>query len=271
MEHPAFDVNRLRALRPRVHCITNYVTARDCANLLLAAGAQPVMADEPMESAEITAAADALVLNLGTPSSKKIDAMLASGRQANAMGIPVVFDPVGVTASGMRRESAKRLLSQVRMSMIRGNAAEIRALTGEKTVSAGVDAPDGTINETDACGLAARLAWMTGAAVLLTGETDVLADGSRCTLIHNGHSVMSRITGTGCQLSALMGAFAAASPRDSFAAALEAACMMGLCGEIAAARMAPQDGSASCAAYIIDAAYRMDTKTLREGARYEQR
>jgi len=270
MKQTEFDIDCLRAMHPRVHCITNYVTARDCANMLLAVGAQPVMADDPAESAEITAASDALVLNLGTLSGKRLEAMLLSGKQANAMGIPVVLDPVGVTASKMRRMAAEQLLSQVRMSIIRGNAAEIRALTGEKSGACGVDALQEE-SEDIADALVRRLGGMTGAAVLLTGKTDILARDSRRALIFNGHPVMNRITGTGCQLSALIGAFAAALPDDPFAAALTAACMMGWCGEIAARRMTKQDGSASCAGYMIDAAYRMNTVTLREGARYEQR
>lgn len=263
-------LTRLRAMRPRVHCITNYVSARDCANLLLAVGAQPVMADDPAESAEITAASDALVLNLGTLSTSKLEAMLLSGRKANEKGIPVVFDPVGVTASSLRRDAARRLLSHVKMSMIHGNISEIRILAGEEAPPSGVDAPEDIPDEIAACSLAGRLAGQTGAAVLLSGRTDIVSDGARCVLISNGHPMMSRITGTGCQLSALMGAFAASAPCDPFGAAQTAACMMGLCGELAAARMGKQDGSMSCAGYIIDAAFHMDENTLKEGARYEQ-
>lgn len=265
-----FDPDRIRALRPRVHCITNYVTARDCANLLLAAGAQPVMADDPAEAAEITAASDALVLNLGTPSTSRLEAMLLSGRTANEKRIPVVFDPVGAAASAMRRRAAEKLLSQVRMSAIRGNAAEIRVLMGETAAASGVDAPDET-DIGEMCALADGLSAKTGAAVLITGRTDTLAYAGRRAFVHNGHPVMSRITGTGCQLSALMGAFAAAAPEEPFAASLSAVCMMGLCGELAAERMTAADGSAACAGYIIDAAYRMDSAMLKEGAKYEQR
>ena len=265
---PEQYLKRLRNMHPRVHCITNYVTANDCANLLLAAGAQPVMADDPEESAQITASADALVINLGTPNAKKIEAMIRSGRQAGVSGIPVVFDPVGVTASDMRRAAAGRLLEAVKFTVIKGNAAEICALCGERIQPCGVDAAE--MDSEAARAAACRLAAGTGAVVVITGETDIITDGDRATLVHNGHPVMSRITGTGCQLSALIGAFAAAVPEQPFDAAIAAVCMMGLCGELAASRMTQEDGNASCARYLIDAAYRMDEKTMKEGVRFEE-
>lgn len=266
-------LERVRETSPRVHCITNYVTANDCANLLLAVGASPVMADDPQEAEEIASLCGAVVLNLGTLSAHRLEAMRLAGRTANALGRPVVLDPVGVTASRMRREAASALLAEIRFAVIRGNASEIRALAGERYAACGVDAADGVsdgnIGELAAMGKA--LSAQTGAVIALTGATDVISDADRAVCVHNGHPLMRCVTGTGCQLSALMGAFAAANPQEIFCAAAAAACMMGLCGEIAYGLLAPQEGSATYRNRMIDAAQRMTAGALREGARYESR
>ena len=120
-------LQNVRENRPLVHCITNYVTANDCANLLLACGGSAIMADEMEEAEEVTSLCGGLVLNLGTPNPRKVEAMLRAGREANRMGRPVVFDPVGVGCSAFRREAGSRILEQVQLSVIRGNASEIAA------------------------------------------------------------------------------------------------------------------------------------------------
>lgn len=254
---------RLRA--PHVHCIANIVTANDCANLLLAVGASPIMADDPGESAQITACCGALALSLGTPSERRLRAMHLSAQEAKRRGIPVVLDPVGVTASDMRREAARVLLGSGAVSVIRGNASEIRVLAGEAHAGCGLEAEDGTDG---ACSAAQRLAGKTGAIVVMTGETDIVTDATRVCRIGNGHPILRSVTGAGCQLTALLGAFVAANPRRRFEAAIAGVCMMGLCGEIAHRRMSPMDGNAACRSYIIDAAYRVTDKELREGAKY---
>ena len=132
----------VRQAHPLIHCITNYVTANDCANILLAAGASPIMADAPEEAAEITSRSRGLTLNLGTLHAGRVPAMLAAGRQANAMGVPVVFDPVGAGASAFRAGAARQLLAGVRFAVIRGNLSEIRALAGLDGCPHGVDAGD---------------------------------------------------------------------------------------------------------------------------------
>lgn len=263
-------LQNVRKKKPRVHCLANLVTANDCANILLAAGGYPIMADDAMEAAEITACCDALVLNLGTPSGRRLEAMRLSAAQARRMDIPVILDPVGVTASSVRRRFAKELMETGGIAVIRGNAPEIAALSGEAFRASGVDAPGEQALE-QAMRAAVRLAGEAGAVVALTGETDVVTDGRHVFLIQNGHPVMKTITGAGCQLSALMGAFAAANRERLLEAAAAAVCMMGLCGEIAAGRMGAQDGNASCRSFVIDAAYRMTGNRLKEGARIEMR
>lgn len=257
---------RVRAAGPRVHCIANFVTANDCANLLLAVGASPVMADDPLESAQVTACCDALTLSLGTLSERKLQAMRLSCAAAGRKGIPVVLDPVGVTMSQLRRDATQRLLDTGCISVIRGNASEIRLLAGESVSACSLEAEAETGNEYAA---AKRLAKQTNAVVVMTGRTDIVTDGERICRVYNGHEILRSITGAGCQLSAMLGAFAGANPENLFDAAVSAVCMMGLCGEVAHARMTQLDGNSACRGYIIDAAYRMTEKQLTEGARYE--
>lgn len=261
---------RTRARRPLVHCITNYVTANDCANVLLACGGSAIMADDVQEVAEVTAMCDGLVLNLGTPSPRKISAMLAAGREANRLGHPVVLDPVGVGSSQMRREAGRQLLEQVRFAAIRGNATEIATLIQGTAAHRGVDADLGSGKDAEAaCRNAKRLALESGAVVVVTGDTDIVTDGRTAYHVRNGHPMMRTITGTGCQLSALMGAYVTANPETPLQAALAAVCAMGLCGEIAHGRLAPLDGNASYRNYIIDAIYHLTAEQLEKGAQYE--
>ena len=259
-------LERNRSTSPLVHCISNYVTANDCVNLLLASGVSAIMADDADEVEEITAMCQALVLNLGTPNPRRLEAMLKAGKAANRLGHPVVFDPVGVGGSTLRREAAARLLKSVRVSVIRGNASEIRTLVDGSAAHRGVDADTGC---KDTTALARQLARSSGAVVVLTGEMDIVTDGQRTYLVKNGHPMMRTVTGTGCQLSALIGAYAAASPEKLLDSTLAAVCAMGLCGEQAYRRMTQLDGNASYRNYIIDAIYNLTPEVLEKGAKYE--
>lgn len=254
-------LSRTRAARPLVHCITNYVTANDCANLLLAAGASPIMADDPQEAAEITAACQALVLNLGTPGPRRLKAMLAAGREAVRLGHPIVLDPVGVGSSALRMEAASTLLRELHFCIIRANAGEIHSLCRGVAGTRGVDT-DAAVSVAESRTLAA----MTGAVVVCTGETDVVTDGQTAFRVHGGHPMTRLITGAGCQTSALAGAFAAANP--PLEAALGAACAMKRCAEIAHARLGPQEGSATLRNYLIDAVCLLRPQDL-EDVRYD--
>ena len=266
-------LQNLRDRRPLIHAITNYVTANDCANLLLACGASPIMADEPEEAPEITARAAGLVLNLGTLHRTTIPALLACGRTANARGIPVVLDPVGVGASRFRRDIALRLLREVRFTVIRGNLSEMETLARGQSGAPGVDSTDRvTPDNLDACcALVRDFARRTGAVVAMSGAVDLVSDGDKVFCIRNGHPMMGLVTGTGCQLSCLAGAFAAANPGQPLEAAAAAVCAMGLCGEIAHARLGPLDGSGSLRTYLLDAVCRLTPDQLEKGARYALR
>ena len=207
----------LRRKNPLVHCISNIVSANDCANLLLAIGASPIMAQAPEEMAEITAKADALVLNTGTPNYEKFEACRIAGITANSGNIPVILDPVGVGASAWRLDQVTNLLRAVHPSIIRANGAEARALLGIPAAEHGVD---DTGNTSDAA-LAQKLAEQYDCTILLSGESDIVSDTKRTLTLAGGSPRMKQITGAGCMLSALCGAFAGVA--DPFSAAQTAA------------------------------------------------
>ena len=271
-------LDNVRRRRPLIHSITNYVTANDCANILLACGGSPIMADDPGEVEEITALCGGLNINIGTLNARTIPAMLAAGKKANELGHPAVLDPVGAGASALRTDTALRLLEQVRFSVIRGNRSEIKALAlgrgpAPRASAQGVDADAGDAVTADTLDEAVRFvkgfAQRTGAVAAVTGAIDIVADGGRAYCFFNGHPMMSSVTGTGCQLSAMTAAFVAANPDRTLEAAAAAVCAMGVCGELARRRLGEHDGNSSYRNYIIDAAYRLDGGTLDRMANYK--
>ena len=265
----------VRQKSPLVHNITNYVTVNDCANMLLACGGSPIMADELEDAVEITAICGGLNINIGTLNQRTIPAMFAAGKRANELGHPVVLDPVGAGASTLRTEAALGLLKEVEFTVVRGNISEIKTLALGSGTTKGVDADvaDKVTEEnlTGALSFAKDFARRTGAVIAITGAIDIVADGDRAFCIRNGRPEMSAITGTGCQLSALTAAFATANPDQPLEAAVAAVCAMGLCGEIACQRMTNLDGNSSYQSYIIDAMYRLTPAELERGSNYEVR
>jgi len=265
----------VRRQAPLIHNITNYVTVNDCANILLACGASPIMADDLEEAEEITSICGGLNINIGTLNQRTIPAMLAAGKKANTLGHPVILDPVGAGASALRTETALKLLQEIRFAVIRGNISEIKALTQGSGTTKGVDADvaDRVTEENlpQAAAFAKAFSKTTGAVVAITGAIDIVADEHTAYCIRNGHPDMSRITGTGCQLSAMTAAYVTANPGRTLDAAAAAVCAMGLCGETARRRMTELDGNSSYRNYIIDAVYNLTPEALEEGARYEVR
>lgn len=268
-------LEQVRLRHPLIHNITNYVTVNDCANILLACGGSPIMADDPEDAVEITAICGGLNLNIGTLNQRTIPAMLAAGKRARELGHPVVLDPVGAGASRLRTETALRLAGEVGPTVIRGNISEIKTLASGAGTTRGVDADvaDQVTEETldGAVAFAKAFAQRVGAVVAITGAIDIVTDGARAFCIRNGHPMMSAITGSGCQLSALTAAFVTANPHDPLEATAAAVCAMGLCGEIAHRRLTDRDGNASYRNYIIDAMYRLTPTVLEEGAKYAVR
>ena len=255
-----------RKKKPLLHCMVNLVTANDCANLVLACGACPIMAEDLEEAEQVVSSYDGLVLNMGTPNPRKVQALLLAGKTAKNQGKPVVFDPVGAGCSDFRRNAAQEILAQVHPDIIRGNVSEIRSLLLGTMARRGVDAD--AVTEEPLL-LAGSLAEKTGAVVALSGEVDVVTDGKTAYRVHNGHPMMRFVTGTGCQMSALIGAYAAANPREFLRSTLAGVCGFGLCGELAHQRLSALDGNASYRNYIIDAVYHLTGEDLERGARYE--
>lgn len=267
--------DNIRKNAPLIHNITNYVTVNDTANILLACGGSPIMADELEEVEEIAAICGGLNINIGTLNRRTIPAMFAAGKRANELGHPVVLDPVGAGASTLRTETALELLKEVTFTVIRGNISEIKTLALGSGTTRGVDADvaDSVTEENldGAVAFARDFARRTGAVIAITGAIDIVTDGARAFCIRNGRPEMSAITGTGCQLSALTAAFVTANPDAPLKAAAGAVCAMGLCGEIAFQRLTELDGNSSYRNYIIDAMYRLTPAALGEGAKYEVR
>lgn len=260
---------------PLIHNITNYVTVNDCANIVLACGASPIMSDDINEVEEITAICGGLNINIGTLNSRTIEAMVLAGKKANELRHPVVLDPVGAGASALRTNTAGRLLDEVRFAVIRGNISEIKTLAGASAATQGVDAnvADQITDENldSAIAFVKSFARKTGAVIAVTGATDLVCDGERAYVIRNGHPMMAAVTGTGCQLSAMTAAYVTASSSDALGAAAAAVCAMGLAGEIAHTRLTERDGNSSYRNYIIDAVYNMTPEQLEKGAKYEVR
>lgn len=223
-------LEQLRDQSPLIHHLTNYVVMNDCANMVLAVGASPVMAHAVEEVAEMTAAAGALVLNIGTLSREWIEAMIIAGKAANQADVPVVLDPVGAGATRMRTESCLRILQEVRVSVVRANASEAAVLAGEGGQVKGVDAVTG-----DGLKAAVALARRFGLVAAVTGVVDYVSDGVRTCQIDNGDAWMSRLTGTGCMASSVVACFCAVEPEPMVAAAAGLD-FYGTAGRIAAGR-----------------------------------
>jgi hydroxyethylthiazole kinase len=250
---PGATLRELRARKPLVHQITNYVVMNETANATLSLGALPVMAHAPQEVEEMARAAGALVLNIGTLSEHWIEAMVLAGKASSG---PIVLDPVGAGATRYRTDTAKRLLDELDIAVVRGNAAEIATLAGRQAEIRGVESI-GT--EGTAADLAREAARTLGSVVAVTGPTDHVSDGERVIAISNGHELLATVSGTGCMSTAVTGSFLAAKPEEPLEAAAEALVAFGVAGEDAAAEAR---GPGTFHAALYDALYNLDPDTL---------
>lgn len=267
-------LNAIRNKSPLVHNITNYVTVNDCANILLAIGASPIMADDKNEAAEITSISNALVINIGTLNERTIESMILAGRKANELNIPVILDPVGAGASKFRTETAYRLLETIKFCVIRGNLSEIKALNSGSCSTKGVDASNNDqINESTLESIiefAKSFSKKVDCIAAITGAMDIISNGVENYTIYNGNSHMSKITGTGCMLTSLIGGFCGANPEKLMDATVNAVCAMGICGEQALEKMiAENSGTASLKVHLIDCISKLNEDQLKAGAKIE--
>jgi hydroxyethylthiazole kinase len=250
---PGATLRELRAHKPLVHQITNYVVMNETANATLALGALPVMAHAPDEVGEMASVAGALVLNIGTLSPHWVEAMVIAGKATKA---PIVLDPVGAGATTYRTATARRLLDELEITVVRGNAAEVATLAGREAEIRGVEslAADGSSAQ-----LAREASRALGCVVSVTGPTDHVSDGERVVAVSNGHELLATVSGTGCMSTAVTGSFLAAKPTEPLEAAAEALVAFGVAGEDAA-REARGPGTFHAALY--DALYHLDPDTL---------
>ncbi|MTI54413.1 MAG: hydroxyethylthiazole kinase [Geosporobacter ferrireducens] len=214
--------------KPLIHHITNYVTVNDCANTVLALGGSPVMADDLAEVEEMVSLASALVMNVGTLNQRTIEAFVLAGKKANALGTPVVLDPVGVGATALRTQTVQRILEEVQLSVLRGNMSEIKSIYGQGGKTRGVDSIDDSLM--GGREIALELAKRLNCVVVITGATDIVSDGEQVFYIENGHEMLSRVTGTGCMTTSLIG-LCVGTKKNPFHAAIMGTAVMGLAGE----------------------------------------
>ena len=228
----------VRQQAPLIHCITNPISIHDCANVVLAAGGRPMMAEHPKEVEEITATAGGLALNLGNITDARRDSILIAGKTAMERKIPVIIDMVGIGCSHFRREIMEEFLGQRIPGaplILKGNMSELKALHGGDCHVSGVDADPKDLlseaNRAETVKLASDIAKTYDAVVLASGKTDLVTDGVQHFLIDNGCEMMGRITGTGCMLNVLTAAYMSAG--RPLAAAAAACVVMGISGELA--------------------------------------
>lgn len=257
------DVEAIRAQKPLVVNVTNYVVMNTTANALLAIGASPAMTNAVAEMDDIVGICQALVLNIGTPTPGNMEAMSVGLNAASRLGTPVVLDPVAVGATRLRREFVASLLKDRAPSIIRGNASEILAIAGSTAPSKGADTAHGVH---EAAPAAEELARRHKCTVCVSGEIDLVTDGDATWVLTGGDSMMPRVTGLGCTASALCGAFAAVNP-SPLAATVHAMAVMSAVGEIAAAR---SEGPGSLQMHFYDVLYTLTETELTERMRLEQ-
>ncbi len=263
MKSTAYELlETVRQQKPVVHHLTNWVTIYDCAQVVKTLGASPVMAHAREEAAEMAQIASALVLNIGTLTVDFVEAMKVAARSANNKGIPVVLDACGTGATALRDRKCLELLNEVRVDVIKGNASEVARVSGESVKTRGVDA---TEVSGDLVSLAEKLAEHRKATVVITGKVDIATDGRQTYLVKNGHPLMTRVVGTGCMATSMIGAFAAVEADLCLAAAGALACY-GVAAELAAEQAS---GPASFKERLFDCLYQLDRATVDRMQRIE--
>lgn len=269
-------IENTKKTTPLVHAITNYVTVNDCANIILASGGSPIMADDINEVEDITCICNSLVINMGTLNKDTIEAMVAAGKKANEVSHPVILDPVAAGASDWRNKGVKRLLEEVKFSVIRGNVSEIKAVYYGSGNTQGVDASVEDVitdeNLDTNIEFMKELSRKTGAVIAVSGAIDIVADSERAYIIKNGHVNMTKITGSGCMSTTVIGSYCGANYENILDATATAVVAMGLCGELANKKMEEENtGLSSYRMHLIDFMSKLNYEMIKEGAKFELR
>ena len=261
-EKAAQNLSALRAQKPLIHNITNYVVMNYTANALLAMGASPVMAHAHNEVEDMVAFAGALVLNIGTLTDDWILSMIKAGKRASEQQTPIILDPVGSGATPLRTDAAKKIIAETGLSVIRGNASEILSLRHADSKTKGVD----SIHSVEEAAKAATvLAQELNTTLAITGPVDLITDGRRVIRVKNGHPLMGYVTGTGCTATVTIGAFLAVDD-DPVSAAATALAFFGLAGEVAGQN---SGAPGSFMIQMLDALYSITPKDLKSGCKIE--
>lgn len=257
---------------PLVHHITNYVTVNDCANIVLALGGSPVMADDEAEVEEMVSIASTLVINIGTLNSRTINSMILAGKKANELNVPVILDPVGVGATSLRTKTAKLLLENIQFDVIRGNLSEIKVLAGLSSKTRGVDVDVEEKDEIEGRKkLGEELSKKLNSVIAITGKVDSISYNDKTYLIYNGHPMLSQVTGTGCMCSSLIGAFLGTG-EDKHIATVLGVLTMGISGERAYKAVTDKDlGTGSFRTAIIDSVSNITPEIIYEYAKITEK
>lgn len=265
-------IENTRKKCPLIHCITNYVTVNDVANIVLACGASPIMADEIKEVSDMQAICNALVINIGTLNQRTVESMIEAGKTANKLGHPVVLDPVGAGATPYRSEVVKRLLDEVSFDVIKGNISEIKAIVFNSNKTKGVDASaldlvtmdnlDETIEFTK------KLSKITGSIIAITGPIDVICDANKAYYCLNGTKNMGKITGTGCMAAGVTASYLVSNLDNKLEAVAMSIAAVGLAGEISEKKAL---GTGSLHIGLIDAISNLTDEELAKGLQLYER
>lgn len=260
-------LEKVKKDKPLVHHITNYVTVNDCANIVLAFGGSPVMADDLKEVEEMVSIASALVLNIGTLNERTIESFILAGKKANELGIPVILDPVGVGATALRNSTVEKILKNVKLSVLRGNMSEIKNIFGIEASTRGVDSIDNSLDGGKE--IALELARRLNCTVAITGAVDIISDGSKVFYINNGHKMLSNITGTGCMSSSLIG-LCCGTGFGSLYGAIAGIMTMAIAGEKAQERLQDCEGLGSFKIYLMDAISGFSIEDIKERGKVDE-
>ena len=261
--HDTYTIlDQIKEKKPLIHHITNWVTIYDCANVVRAFGALPVMAHAKEEVEDMVKIASCIVLNIGTLTPGLIASMLLAGKQANKLNIPVVLDVVGAGATPLRTAETKKLMQDLKIEVIKGNAAEIATIAGVEAEVKGVESMG---VKGDPVEIAKNLSSMTGSTVVITGKQDIVAAGNNVYLVNNGHEMMGSVVGTGCMAASVIGSFVAVE-KDSAKAAASALACFGIAGELAAVNA---KGPGTFKENFYDEIFNLNEKKIMENIRVE--
>ena len=252
----------VREHQPLIHCITNPISINQCANAILAVGGRPIMAEHPMEVAEITRTAKALMVNLGNITDARMESIRIGAKTATENGIPILLDAVGIACSRLRRSYVHELLFSITPTVIKGNYSEVHALYQDSYRSTGVDAEDLDISAVSNAAVA--LARERNTIILASGKVDIVTDGKRLFHIHNGTPQLSTITGTGCMLGALCATYLSAN--ISLEAVITASALLGIAGE----KAKTEQGSGTFYVNLMDALSTLTAENISKNIKMEE-